>query len=188
MCQWLHVHAKLAAMREVSRRTISRTVKEDLGYKSFCLRVRHHLMAQDKDKRVIRGKALISSLKSTGSTFSSSLMRSCSMLCFMCTHNHQNKRWICQDAGDVPMVLKTKYLAGVLVLGVVSSEDHVMPSHFSVGLKINQKVYRRILEEVLFPWMKRVAGGRKFTFQQDSAPAHKAKEGQSWLLGAVPHF
>ncbi len=36
---------------------------------------------------------------------------------------------------------------------------------FSVGQKINQKVYRRVLEDMAVLWMKRVAGGRKFTFQ-----------------------
>ncbi|QQP53123.1 Transposable element tcb1 transposase, partial [Caligus rogercresseyi] len=34
---------------------------------------------------------------------------------------------------------------------------------------------------VVVPWMDSVASGTPYTFQQDSAPAHKAKLVQSWL-------
>ena len=87
------------------------------------------------------------------------------------------------------MVMTSKNPASVMVLGVISSDGHVMPPHFfSAGLKINQHVYKQVLEDVVVPWMKSVAGDRPFTFQQDSAPAHKAKMVQSWLLESVPHF
>ncbi len=97
---------QLTAMREVSCRTIGRAVKEDLRYKSFHLRVRHLLTAKDKEKRVIRGKALISSLKSTGGSLW--FISDEKLFNMDRTHNCQNTRWICQDAEDVPMVLKTE--------------------------------------------------------------------------------
>lgn len=37
------------------------------------------------------------------------------------------------------------------------------------------------------PWMDRIANGRPYVFQQDSAPAHKARTTQAWLLNNVPH-
>ncbi|QQP52741.1 Transposable element tcb2 transposase [Caligus rogercresseyi] len=36
--------------------------------------------------------------------------------------------------------------------------------------------------------MDSVASGTLYTFQQDSAPAHKAKLVQSWLKKNVPNF
>ncbi|QQP40795.1 Transposable element tcb2 transposase [Caligus rogercresseyi] len=85
-------------------------------------------------------------------------------------------------ATDVPMVFRTKNPAAVMVLGVISSEGHVMPPHFfEPKQKVNQEVY-------LEPWIDTVVSGRKYTFQQDSAPAHKAKTVQAWLKENVPHF
>ena len=82
----------------------------------------------------------------------------------------------------VPMVMKTKFPATVMVFGVVSSEGHIMPPHiFEVGLKINTKVYLDVLKGMVIPWCNQVAGGWPWVWQQDPAPAHKSKEIQVWL-------
>ena len=78
--------------------------------------------------------------------------------------------------------MKTKFPATVMFFGVLSSEGHIMPSHiFEVGLKVNTKVYLDVLKSVVIPWCNEVAGGRPWVWQQDSAPAHKSKETQTWL-------
>ena len=90
--------------------------------------------------------------------------------------------WIATNNRDMPRVMKTKFLATVMVFGVVSSEGHIMPPHiFEVGLKVNTKVYLDVLKSVVIPWCNQVAGGRPWVWQQDSAPAHKSKETQAWL-------
>ena len=90
--------------------------------------------------------------------------------------------WIAPNNRDVPRVMKTKFPAMVMVFGVVSSEDHIMPPHiFEVSLKVNTKVYLDVLKSVVIPWRNQVAGGRPWVWQQDSAPAHKSKETQAWL-------
>ena len=77
---------------------------------------------------------------------------------------------------------KTKFPATVMVFGVVSSEDHIMPPHiFGVGLKDNTKLYLDVLKSVVIPWYNQVVGGRPWVWQQDSVPAHKSKETQAWL-------
>ena len=79
-------------------------------------------------------------------------------------------------------VMKTKFPATVIVFGMVSSGGHIMPPHiFEVGLKVNTKVYLDELKSVVIPWCNQVAGGRPWVWQQDSTPAHKSKENQSWL-------
>ena len=90
--------------------------------------------------------------------------------------------WNAPNNRDVPRVMKTKFPATVMVFGVVSSEGHIMPPHiFEVGLKVNTKVYLDVLKRVEIPWCNQVAGSRTRVWQQDSAPAHKSKETQTWL-------
>ena len=90
--------------------------------------------------------------------------------------------WIATNNRDMPRVMKTKFLATVMVFCVVSSEGHIMPPHIlEVGLKVNTKVYLDVLKSVVIPWCNQVAGGRPWVWQQDSAPAHKSKETQAWL-------
>ncbi|UYV82608.1 hypothetical protein LAZ67_22000121 [Cordylochernes scorpioides] len=101
--------------------------------------------------------------------------------------NPRNDRWICKDPSEIPVVMHTKFPASVMVLGVISSEGDVMPPHFfEKGLRKNADTYINVLETVVKPWMDMVAAGRKYVFQQDSAPAHKAKKTQSWLTLNVP--
>ena len=77
---------------------------------------------------------------------------------------------------------ENKVFGTVMVFGVVSSEAHIMPPHiFHVGLKVNTKVYLDVLKSMVIPWCNQVAGGRPWVWQQDSAPAHKSKETQTWL-------
>ena len=38
-----------------------------------------------------------------------------------------------------------------------------------------------MLEKVVVPWCKSVAGDRPWVWQQDSAPAHMSKKTQAWL-------
>ena len=98
------------------------------------------------------------------------------------SYDSQNHQWIAMNNRDVPRVMKTKFPATVMVFGVVSSEGYIMPPHiFEVGLKVNTKVYLDVLKSVVIPWCNQVAGGRPWVWQQDSAPAHKSKETQTWL-------
>ena len=51
---------------------------------------------------------------------------------------------------NMPRVMKTKFPATVMVLGVVSSEGCIMPPHiFEVSLKVNTKMYLDVLKSVV---------------------------------------
>ena len=82
----------------------------------------------------------------------------------------------------MPRVMKTKFPATVMIFGVVSNDDNIMPPHiFEVSLKVNTKVYLDLLKSVVIPWCTQVAGGRPWVWLQNSALAHKSKEIQAWL-------
>ena len=90
--------------------------------------------------------------------------------------------WIATNNRNVPRVMKTRFPATVMVFGVVLSEGPIMPPHiFEVGLKVNTKVYLDVPKSVVIPSCNQVAGSRSWVWQQDSAPAHKSKETQTWL-------
>ncbi len=69
-----------------------------------------------------------------------------------------------------------------MVLGVVGSDGQRMPPHFfDKGLKITQKVYLKVMREVVKPWIDNTYPDQPYVFQQDSTPAHKAKKTQKWM-------
>ena len=94
----------------------------------------------------------------------------------------QNNRWLAASPKDVPRVMQTKFLATIMVFGVVSSEGDVMPPHFfAEGLRLDTNGYIRVLSEVVRPWIDQAAAGRPFVWQQDSAPCHTSRKTQAWL-------
>ncbi|UYV67039.1 hypothetical protein LAZ67_4003746 [Cordylochernes scorpioides] len=176
----------IAKEKDVGSMTIVRTIHEDLGLKSYALRKGQLLTENMKHNRKGKAAALLNNLKHD----------SFGMLRFFSDEknfdvdqkvNPRNDRWICKDPSEIPVVMHTKFPASVMVLGVISSEGDVMPPHFfEKGLRMNADTYINVLETVVKPWMEMVAAGRKYVFQQDSAPAHKVKKTQSWLTLNVP--
>lgn len=57
------------------------------------------------------------------------------------------------------------------------------------GVKINAQNYLDdILKKEVLPWAQRHFGQANWTYQQDSAPAHKANVVQAWCKGNFPDF
>ena len=52
---------------------------------------------------------------------------------------------------------------------------------------MNTEEYPKVMKDVIKPWMDRVANGRPYVFQQDSAPDHASKKTQAWLIQNLPH-
>lgn len=60
---------------------------------------------------------------------------------------------------DIPIIVHTKLLVIVMVLGVMSSEGDVMPSHFfSLDLRVNAVDYKRGLEMGVRPHKAKIWG------------------------------
>jgi hypothetical protein len=60
--------------------------------------------------------------------------------------NSRNNRWLCDAPSEVPIVMKTKFPATVMVLGVVSNKGDMMPPNvFEPGLRVNIDVYIDVL-------------------------------------------
>lgn len=103
--------------------------------------------------------------------------------------NAQNDRFVAESTQDVPPHLETKHPAGAMALGVVASDGKAMPLHwFPNGLKINQNVYLEVLRDVIKPWLDSNYPQGNYVWQQDSAPAHKAKKTQAWCRENLADF
>ena len=180
---------KIATDLGVSDFLIRKIVKEDIRYRSYCLRRGQFMSEKTKRVRYEKAKALLNRLKHPPAE---------NILIFFSDEknfnqdqkvNPKNNRWLCDDPRDVPIIMKTKFPATVMTMGVVSNKGDVMPPYFfEAGLKINTEVYLDLLSTVVKPWMDQVAAGRPYIFQQDGAPAHNSNRTQQWCEDNLPFF
>ena len=180
---------KMAEELEVSEWLIRKVVKEDIRYKSYSLRRGQFMSATTKKTRYEKAAALLNRLKHPPVP---------DILIFFSDEknftqdqkvNSRNNRWLCGDRNDVPIVMKTKFPATVMVLGVVSNKGDVMPPHvFEAGLKVNTEVYLDVMNNVVKPWRDEVACGRPYIWQKDGAPAYNSKRTQDWCRENLPFF
>ena len=161
-----------------------------LNENRFSFFVADHLLVGQLCTNPKSDRSFVSCLKvtqgSTSEIWARSLYNACSLPIQVMTTGSLSAPSKCKSGlphitGTCPGWWK-KFLATVMVFGVVSNEGHIMPRHiFEVDLKVNGKVYLDVLQCVMIPWCNLVAGGRPWVWQQDSAPAHKFKETQASL-------
>ena len=82
----------------------------------------------------------------------------------------------CFFSSAVQPAMTTKHPVSVMSICIVSSEGDVFTRFFAPKEKLNAEVYSRVLEDKILPWMNDTATGKNYVFQQDSAPAHTAKQ------------
>ena len=97
-------------------------------------------------------------------------------------YNRRNNRVIMDQVDSATPVNNTKHTAGVMVLGIISSDGKTCPPIFiPAGLKVNTDVYIGLLERHLVPWLFQNYPDGNYVFQQDGAPPHTSKRTQEWL-------
>lgn len=90
---------------------------------------------------------------------------------------------------DLLRVTRRQKPSSVMVWAGVTASGRTPLVFVPEGVKINAQKYQEIiLEGCLKPWAQSHFGKKSFTFQQDSAPAHKARTTQAWLQANVPSF
>ncbi len=179
----------LAKEFDVDRKTISRCIQQDLRCRSYRLQTGQFLSEAMKDRRLKKSKILHNKLKHPKEENMLWFFSDEKNFCQDQEFNRQNNRWIAMRPKDVPKIMQTKFPATVMVFGVISSEGHVMPPHiFETGLKVNTDIYLSVMEDVVLPWIKTIAGDRPWVWQQDSAPCHVSNCSLQWLTEHTHDF
>ena len=167
---------------KTSEALIRKCVSEDLRYKSYKMRKGQLLTAKAKEKRLKYCQKLLNKLKHRLQRNMIWFFSDEKNFCQDQVVNSQNNRWLAVCFKDVPKVMQTKFPATVMVFGVVSSKGHVMPPYiFPKGLMVNTVEYLKVLEMHLLHWIRKVAAGRPYVRQQDSAICHTSRKMQLWL-------
>ena len=176
----------------ISRSSVCRIIRHDLSLRNFARTYCKKLSEREQTLRVTRGKRLLRrlTLEKIDRTFFSDEAN------FSVGHfrNRKNDRFYSnvEKKNNVP---QTRLLRGtvafpqkVMISAAVSKLGKSSIIFVASGLKVNQHVYKRHLEKTLIPDMKKLAGRKKYVFQQDGATSHTAASVIEFLETAVPEF
>lgn len=179
---------KIARETGISDRSVRRMVKNDLAFKPYKLQKVQLLTDENKLVRLQRSRRLIRRHATQG--WEKILFTDEKLFTLEQSHNRQNDRiWSSKSPGNAAIVENRQNPLSVMVWAGICASGKTPLVFVDQGVKINQEVYRRdILEAVVLPWAQRHFGEEEWTFQQDSAPAHKAKRTQDWCKANFPNF
>ena len=161
---------------------MQRILKDDLQSYPYKFTKRHLLSEATKKKRLDRAKVLVKKL--VDGTQLQVLWTDEKLFTVQAVNNHQNDRIWLPDINMVPVERRSSFRrqkpASVMVWAGTTSKGLKTPLIFiEEGVKINQTVYRRMLEEKVLPWVQEVVGEQGVTLQQDGATSHTANSVQA---------
>ena len=165
----------------ISRTSVQRIIKNDLRLKCFKKKRVQELTDANKLTRMVRARQLLKKYSATVVNFI--WFTDEKVFTVARPSNSQNDRLyaaVGSTKNQLPAarLLRTRshfsqsvmVSVGVSVLGSTSL-------HFvEPGVKVNAEYYRNILLQELLPEIRELSGNEFFTFQQDSAPAHRARD------------
>ena len=166
-------------------------MKHHLGVKAYKRNKIHALTEQQKKTRRVRSQNL---LKRHAQGLLPNLVFSDEKIFTVeQSLNKQNDRVYLKDKdcdkSEHLKVPRTQGPASVMVWAAITPNGRCPLVFIPQGVKVNAEVYRKsVLENCLRPWADHHFGEEVWTFQQDSAPSHKARATKDWLRDNVPGF
>jgi inhibitor of nuclear factor kappa-B kinase subunit alpha len=182
----------LAKKLNVKKTSLHRLMKNKLGLKAYKLRRRQGLTKKTIVKRLERCKALLSRFDD----------KHCRKIFFTdeklfrikSTFNNQNDRVWSKSISSIPknilIIPKFQNTINLMVWGGISSMGKTKLIFVEEGVKINARVYKYKILMKAIPKIKEniFKNDDYWIWQQDSAPAHKAKTTQKYLESHTPDF
>lgn len=176
----------------ISRSSVCRIVKRDLGLKTFRRRQVQLLSEADVRKRFAACKKLKKRL--TKQKLDRTWFSDEKVFTVQTPSNTQNDRVYAnvKSKSDVPAerLLKGRkhFSQSVMVSVAVSKLGKTNLVFVQPGAKINSVYYcENVLEQGLLPDIRRISNN-DFMFQQDGAPAHRSRHTVAYLRSNVPEF
>lgn len=182
---------QMAKELKISDRSIRRILKNDLKVKPYKIQKAHDLTPKQQQVRLERAKELLRLAESgqlPNIVFSDEKIFTIEQFV-----NSQNDRVYLRDRSyenlSHRLATRRQHPPQIMVWAAVTADGRSPIVFIEPGVKVNAQYYREsILEVALKPWADKHFGGRPWTFQQDSAPSHKARVNQEWLKNNVPNF
>lgn len=183
---------QLAQDLNVSDRSVRRILKKKLKVQPYKKHKSQELTALQCRKRLDRSKELIRLLD--GGMLPNIVFSDEKTFCIEQYLNKQNDRvWLkkrTSNHSDRLRVTRRQGADQIMVWAAISEKGRSSLVFLPMGrneVKINEQIYRdKILRPELIPWARKTFGSEHWTFQQDSAPSHKANGTQNWLRSNVP--
>ena len=177
---------KLAKDTSVSVSTMQRLLKDDLHVYPYKFTKRQLLSNATKKKRLDRAKVLIKRL--VVGTWPQVLWTDEKLFTVQAIHNHQNDRIWIPNKDMVPVERCSSFRrqkpSSVMVWAGVTSTGLKTPLIFiDEGVKINQTIYRRMLEEKVIPGFKKQWERKELRFNKMGQPPTQPKQSS---IGAKP--
>lgn len=174
----------LAIQMTVKRSSLKKIINDDLGLHAYRRRKGHLLNARLKAMRLARSRALLKQYAQNGHR--KILFTDEKIFTVEENFNRQNDRVYAKNSKEAsmiaPRVQRGHHPSSVMIwLGV--SYSGLSKVHFcEKGVKTGARVYQdTVLEPVVKPLSHTLFQNQPWVFQQDSAPAHKAKSTQAWF-------
>ena len=171
---------KLAKSLNVSRTTIGRVIKDDLGFKSYVKRVAPKLTDAQKQKRYSFGIWARKNIRK--SMVRKILFSDEKRFDIDGVYNRQNDRIYAPNRAQADekggVYRKTKFPQGVMVWLGVCYDGVTRPVIIENGSINHQRYIDEILPIALKDGQKLM--GKQFTYQQDGATAHTDRHTQKW--------
>jgi transposase len=161
----------LSREMKIAPRTMSRILKDDLGLTAYKRRTGHFLTDNLNKNRVVKSKQLLKRYAKGG------------LRKILFTESSKEASQL------VDRVQRGHYPTSVMVWWGVSYEGVTEPYFCEKGIKTSAQVHQdTILEKLAKPLNITMFNNQVWSFQQDSAPGHKARSTQSWLEANVSDF
>lgn len=179
---------KLASEHNISYTSMRRVLRYDLKLKPYKKKRRHGLTIKNIENRKQKCRVLLKRHAGSNIVF-------CDEKLFLLqpSLNVQNDRVYAVTLEDIPQnkraAQRFQNVPKIMVWGAISTEAKFPLVFIKNNIRINAEYYKRnILQQHLLPNAKKIFGNRKWVFQQDGAPAHRAKTVQRYLKEHVPDF
>jgi hypothetical protein len=192
MPQTHRTQRQIARETGIHRRSVIRIIKEDLGLKCFKKQKAQELTQANKQARFERSQQLLKQYPASLVNFI--VFTDEKIFTVASPSNSQNDRvyaaaGTCKKDISADRLLRTRttFTKSLMVSVGVSALGRTAIHFVEPGVKINGQYYRdTLLLQGLLPDIRELSD--YFIFQQDGAPAHRARETVALLSSATPDF
>ncbi len=182
---------KMAKDLHISVSSVRRIVKKKLDLIPYKLVKAHFLTEKMKNDRLQKARKLkrhAASGRHTRVLFSDEKLFTIEQ-----AHNHQNDRILLPKGSHANLkqriVARQHHPKSIMIWAGITATGKTPLVFIENGVKVNAEVYvNQVLRNVVLPWATDHFGGNGWAFQQDWAPAHKAKMSQSFCKEHFPDW